>query len=161
MAPSLRRRVKNAGEIAKAPKARRATKASSASSKKIILGKVPQQDWEYDATESPVYLRYKPTMMLLQHVNDEWKNIMQDLGRARKQNLNTTIVGNNFYAQEEGTERLFKIQSFRILDPGRTVLVEWALRKKSKAMMDAEQKEEEEAEAKENRRKKKAPVNKE
>ncbi|KAF1748726.1 hypothetical protein GCK72_025193 [Caenorhabditis remanei] len=71
------------------------------------------------------------------------------------------IVGNNFYAQEEGTERLFKIQSFRILDPGRTVLVEWALRKKSKAMMDAEQKEEEEAEAKENRRKKKAPVNKE
>ena len=49
MAPSLRRRVKNAGEIAKAPKARRATKASSASSKKIILGKVPQQDWEYDA----------------------------------------------------------------------------------------------------------------
>ncbi|KAF1748728.1 hypothetical protein GCK72_025195 [Caenorhabditis remanei] len=147
MAPT-KKRVKNAGTLAKAPRARQASRVL----RKIILGKVPQQEWKFDTTENIVYLRYQTHKMeeSLSYSNARTTAILNDLRVATKDEISTRVVGENFYVEEENTGRLFKVQSFRILDQWAHFEVEWVMKRKAEEMMDEEEKEKKNARRAEN-----------
>ncbi|EFP12880.1 hypothetical protein CRE_05917 [Caenorhabditis remanei] len=82
---------------------------------------------------------------ILSYSNARTRAILNDLRVATKDEISTRVIGENFYVEEENTGRLFKVQSFRILDQWAHFEVEWVMKRKMEEMMDEEEKKKENA----------------